>query len=157
MPTEIERKFLVHTDSYKKEAFKKSYIKQGFLNSNKERVVRIRIKNETAFLTIKGPSNTSGTSRYEWEKEISLSDATELFKLCEEGIIEKYRYLVKSGNHIFEVDDFLGDNSGLVVAEVELISENQIFTKPKWLGNEVTGNEKYYNSNLSKYPFKDWE
>ena len=157
MPTEIERKFLVHTDSYKIEAFKKSYIKQGFLNSNKERVVRIRIKNETAFLTIKGPSNTSGTSRYEWEKEISLSDATELFKLCEEGIIEKYRYLVKSGNHIFEIDDFLGDNSGLVIAEVELISENQIFTKPKWLGNEVTGNEKYYNSNLSKYPFKDWE
>lgn len=156
MPTEIERKFLVKSTSFKKEAYQKNYIKQGFLNSNKERVVRVRIKDDNGFLTIKGPSNKNGTTRFEWEKEISFNEAQELFKLCERGIIEKHRYLVKSRNHTFEVDEFLGDNSGLVVAEIELISENENFIKPSWLGKEVTGEENYYNSNLSKHPFKNW-
>ncbi|OSY87132.1 adenylate cyclase [Tenacibaculum holothuriorum] len=156
MATEIERKFLVNSNKYKETSHKKNYIKQGFLNSNKERVVRVRIKDDTGFLTIKGPSNKEGTTRYEWEKEISLTEAKELFALCEKGIIEKYRYLVEVENHLFEVDEFLGDNNGLIIAEVELNSENESFIKPNWLDQEVTGDEKYYNSNLSKLPFKDW-
>ena len=156
MTFEIERKFLVISDQYKQVAYKKSYIKQGFLNSKKERVVRVRIKDNTGFLTIKGASNKSGTTRFEWEKEIDLKEAQNLFNLCEEGIIEKYRYLVKENNHTYEVDDFLGDNKGLVVAEIELENENEQFSKPNWLGKEVTGIVKYYNSNLSKLPFSKW-
>lgn len=156
MGLEIERKFLVKNDSYKKEAHTKIYIKQGFLNSDKNRVVRIRITDEKAFLTIKGKSNSSGTSRFEWEKEIPISEANELFNLCEPGIIEKTRFLVIIGNHVFEVDEFLHDNEGLVIAEVELSSENESYASPDWIGLEVTGNEKYYNSNLSKLPFKFW-
>ena len=156
MTFEIERKFLVISDQYKQEAYKKSYIKQGFLNSKKERVVRVRIKDDTGFLTIKGASNKSGTTRFEWEKEIDLKEAQDLFNLCEEGIIEKYRYLVKENNHIYEVDDFLGENRGLVIAEIELENENDQFSKPNWLGKEVTGSVKYYNSNLSKLPFSKW-
>lgn len=157
MTFEIERKFLVDSDIYKQLAYKKSYIKQGFLNSKKERVVRVRIKNNTGFLTIKGASNKSGTTRFEWEKEITKTEAESLLELCEEGIIEKYRYLVKVDNHTFEVDEFLGDNKGLLIAEVELENENESFTKPEWLANEVTGIIKYYNSNLSKEPFCKWE
>ncbi|APG66035.1 adenylate cyclase [Tenacibaculum todarodis] len=156
MALEIERKFLVNSDSFKEEAYQKNYIKQGFLNSNKNRTVRIRIMDDKGFLTIKGKSNKSGTSRFEWEKEISKNEAEELFFLCEKGSIEKYRYLIKSENHIFEVDQFLGKNQGLVVAEIELKSENEIFSKPNWLGKEVTGKKKYYNSNLSKKPFCNW-
>ena len=156
MTFEIERKFLVISDQYKQVAYKKSYIKQGFLNSKKERVVRVRIKDDAGFLTIKGASNKSGTTRFEWEKEIDLKDAQDLFNLCEEGIIEKYRYLVKENNHTYEVDDFLGENKGLVVAEIELENENEQFSKPNWLGKEVTGIVKYYNSNLSKLPFSKW-
>ncbi|WP_299155950.1 CYTH domain-containing protein [uncultured Tenacibaculum sp.] len=156
MTFEIERKFLVTSDNYKQQAYKKSYIKQGFLNSKKERVVRVRIKNDTGFLTIKGASNKSGTTRFEWEKEITKIEAENLLELCEEGIIEKYRYLVKVNEHVFEVDEFLGDNKGLLIAEVELKNENESFTKPEWLGNEVTGIVKYYNSNLSKKPFCKW-
>ena len=156
MTFEIERKFLVTSDNYKQQAYKKSYIKQGFLNSEKERVVRVRIKNDTGFLTIKGASNESGTTRFEWEKEITKIEAVNLLELCEEGIIEKYRYLVKVNEHVFEVDEFLGDNNGLLIAEVELKNENESFTKPEWLGNEVTGIVKYYNSNLSKKPFCRW-
>lgn len=156
MAVEIERKFLITSDAFKQASYKKNYIKQGFLNSDKNRVVRVRITDEEAFLTIKGASNKNGTSRYEWEKEISTTEATELLLLCEEGIIEKYRYLVKIGTHIFEVDNFLGDNNGLTIAEVELTSENETFTKPAWLGDEVTGITKYYNSNLSKHPFCKW-
>lgn len=156
MTFEIERKFLVTSDNYKQQAYKKSYIKQGFLNSEKERVVRVRIKNDTGFLTIKGASNESGTTRFEWEKEITKIEAENLLELCEEGIIEKYRYLVKVNEHIFEVDEFLGDNNGLLIAEIELKNENESFTKPEWLGNEVTGIVKYYNSNLSKKPFCKW-
>ncbi|MFY7670467.1 CYTH domain-containing protein [Tenacibaculum sp. MEBiC06402] len=156
MSIEIERKFLVNDESFKKEAYQRNYIKQGFLNSDKERVVRVRIKDEKGFLTVKGKSNASGTSRFEWEKEITKVEANDLMNLCEKGIIEKYRYLVKSGNHIFEVDDFLCENLGLVIAEVELSSENEDYIAPTWLGKEVTGKEEYYNSNLSKKPFTEW-
>jgi CYTH domain-containing protein len=156
MTFEIERKFLVTSTHYKQVAYKKSYIKQGFLNSKKERVVRVRIKDDTGFLTIKGASNKSGTTRFEWEKEIELKEAKDLFNLCEEGIIEKYRYLIKENNHTFEVDEFIGENIGLVVAEIELEDENENFTTPNWLGKEVTGIVKYYNSNLSKLPFSKW-
>ncbi|CAL2058455.1 CYTH domain-containing protein [Tenacibaculum sp. 190524A05c] len=156
MSIEIERKFLVKDNSFKEEAYQRNYIKQGFLNSDKERVVRVRIKDEKGYLTVKGKSNTSGTSRFEWEKEISKAEANDLMNLCEKGIIEKYRYLVKSGNHVFEVDDFLGDNLGLVVAEIELASENENYTSPIWLGEEVTGKTAYYNSNLIKKPYSEW-
>jgi len=156
MGLEIERKFLIASEAFKEDAYKKSHIKQGFLNSDKNRVVRVRLKDDTAFLTIKGKSNTSGTSRFEWEKEISVNEANDLFELCEEGIIEKYRYLIKSGNHTYEVDEFLADNFGLIVAEIELNSEEEQFEKPQWLGKEVTGDVKYYNSNLSKNPYKSW-
>ncbi len=155
MAQEIERKFLV-IGEFKKEAYQSNRIVQGFLSSNPERTVRIRIKGEKGFITIKGISNTSGTSRFEWEKEIALNEAEELLKLCETGIINKTRYLVKSGNHTFEVDEFYGENQGLVVAEIELSTENELFKKPVWLGNEVTGDKKYYNSTLSKKPFKTW-
>ena len=156
MSLEIERKFLVKNNNFKNEKHTKVYIKQGFLNSDKERVVRVRLKNDQGYLTIKGKSNTSGTTRFEWEKEILQKEAQDLFELCEKGIIEKYRYLITIGNHTFEVDEFLDDNEGLLVAEVELSSESEHFEKPEWLGKEVTGDIKYYNSNLSKLPFKDW-
>jgi CYTH domain-containing protein len=153
---EIERKFLVKNSDYKSEAFKKTRITQGFLNTHPERTVRVRIKGNTGFITVKGKSNQSGTSRFEWEKEIHLNEAEELLQLCETGVIDKTRYEVKSGLHIFEVDEFYGDNQGLIVAEVELSTENEAFLKPDWLGEEVTGNVTYYNSKLSKNPFKNW-
>ncbi len=153
---EIERKFLVTSDLYKTEAFKKSRIVQGFLNADKERTVRVRIKGDRGFLTIKGASINNGLSRFEWEKEISLVDAEHLLKICEKGVVEKTRYEVKIGNHIFEVDEFYGDNEGLVMAEVELTNETEAYEKPNWLGQEVTGDIRYYNSQLSKQPFKTW-
>ncbi len=156
MSLEIERKFLVKNESFKKDAFKKSYIKQGFLNSNKERTVRVRIIDDTAFLTVKGKSNLAGTIRFEWEKEIPVKEAQELMLLTEKTVIEKYRFYVKSDQHIFEVDTFLGENSGLIIAEVELSSENENFTKPSWIDTEVTGEIKYYNSSLSNTPFQLW-
>lgn len=156
MPIEIERKFFVKNDSYKSESFNILNIKQGFLNSNKDRVVRVRILDENGFITVKGISSKDGTSRFEWEKEISLSDANSLLSLCEETIIEKKRHLIKSKKNTFEVDEFLGENNGLVIAEVELNSVDEKFVKPDWLGEEVTGISKYYNSELSKIPFKKW-
>lgn len=153
---EIERKFLVKNNAFKDEAFKKTKVIQGFLNSNKERTVRVRITDNQAFLTIKGLSDDNGLSRFEWEKEISKMDAEALLKLCEKGLIEKVRYLIKSGNHTFEVDEFFGENEGLVIAEIELNHTTEIFIKPAWLGEEVTGNINYYNSQLSKHPFKTW-
>ncbi len=156
MSLEIERKFLLKNTDFKKEAHKKEYIKQGFLNSDKERTVRVRIKDTSGFLTVKGKSNSSGTTRFEWEKKIPKKEAEDLFNLCERGIIEKYRYLVKIDSHTYEVDEFLGENAGLLVAEIELSSENEFFKKPEWIGEEVTGDIKYYNSNLSKFPFKKW-
>jgi adenylate cyclase len=153
---EIERKFIVKNQSFKEEIHTKSIVSQGYLNSNPERTVRVRIKNDKGYLTIKGISNESGTSRYEWEKEIPLNEAVELFKLCEKGAIEKTRYEIKYGNHTYEVDEFHGDNEGLIIAEIELSSENEKFDKPNWLGDEVTGEQRYYNSNLSILPFKEW-
>lgn len=154
---EIERKFLVLSDSYKKEAATQKRIVQGYLNSNPERTVRVRIKGNQGFLTIKGKSNDAGTIRMEWEKEISLSDTEQLLTLCEKGAIDKIRYEIKSGIHTFEVDEFFGDNEGLTVAEIELSDENEVFEKPSWLGKEVTGDQRYYNSQLSNNPFKSWE
>ncbi len=154
---EIERKFLVTSEVFKNEAHKRMRIVQGFLNTNPERTVRIRIQGNDGFLTIKGKSNKSGLSRFEWEKQISLAEAEELLHLCEPGIIEKTRYEIYSDNHTFEVDDFMGENEGLIIAEIELDSENEPFSKPEWLGKEVTGDVKYYNSNLSKNPFKTWK
>ena len=156
MNIEIERKFLVKNLNYKSESFEKKYIKQGYLNSNKNRTVRIRVSNNTGFITIKGKSNKNGTSRFEWEKEISATEAEELLLLCEPTIIEKTRYLIKVGYHTFEVDEFAGENSGLVVAEIELNAEDEVFEKPNWLSKEVTGDLKYYNSSISKLPFINW-
>lgn len=153
---EIERKFLVTSDVFKDEAYKSERITQGFLNKDPERTVRIRLKNDKGYLTIKGLSNESGTSRFEWEKEIKKKDAEDLLELCEKGKIDKIRFKVKKGSVVFEVDEFFGDNEGLIVAEVELESEDQSFEKPNWLGKEVTGDKRYYNSELSKNPYKKW-
>jgi len=153
---EIERKFLVKNDSFKLESFKKEKIIQGFLSLVPERTVRIRIKGDLGFITVKGIGNRSGTTRFEWEKEISLKEATELLKICEPGIIDKTRYNIKSGEHTYEVDEFYGNNKGLKLAEIELTSEDETFNKPDWLGEEVTGNNKYYNSYLAEHPFKKW-
>ena len=156
MSVEIERKFLVKNDDFKNESHAKKNIKQGYLNSDKNRTVRIRIANDKAFMTIKGKSNATGTTRFEWEKEIKKEEAEDLLLLCEPSIIDKTRYLVKVGQHTFEVDEFYGDNKGLIIAEVELSDEAEKFTKPDWLNEEVTGDIKYYNSSISKLPFKDW-
>lgn len=153
---EIERKFLVNSEVFKSEAFRRTRIVQGFLNTNPERTVRIRLHGTDGYITIKGKSNQSGVSRFEWEKQISQADAEALLHLCEPGIIEKIRYEVSVGDHTFEIDDFMGENEGLIVAEVELGSEGEPFSRPDWLGEEVTGELKYYNSNLSKNPFKNW-
>ncbi|MCY1485655.1 CYTH domain protein [compost metagenome] len=154
---EIERKFLVKSDNFKAVAFAKNQIAQGYLNSHPERTVRIRIKGESGFLTIKGKGNESGVSRLEWETEIPLTEAKNLIKLCENGVIDKIRYEVKAGNHIFEVDEFFGDNEGLLVAEIELQSEDEAFEKPEWLGQEVTNDERYYNAFLSNHPYTTWK
>lgn len=131
-------------------------IVQGFLNTHPERTVRIRIFGDRGFLTVKGRSNDAGTSRVEWEKAIDVHEAENLLSLCEPGIIEKIRYNVPLGAHMFEVDEFFGDNLGLTVAEVELGAEDEVFEKPEWLGIEVTGDPKYYNSQLSRKPYKLW-
>lgn len=155
MSQEIERKFLVKGE-YKSQAYSQSRIVQGYISSARGRTVRIRIRDGKGYLTIKGASNASGTSRYEWEKEIPLDEAEELMKLCEPGVIDKTRYLVRSGKHVFEVDEFYGENEGLVVAEVELASEDEAFEKPGFLGQEVTGDIRYYNSQLMLHPYKSW-
>lgn len=156
MPQEIERKFLV-TGEYKSQSYAQSRIVQGYISSARGRTVRVRIRDTQGYLTIKGAANASGTSRYEWEKEIPLAEAEDLMKLCEPGIIDKTRYLVRSGNHTFEVDEFYGENEGLTVAEVELASEDESFVKPDFIGQEVTGDVRYYNSQLMKHPFTIWE
>ncbi|SNR72720.1 CYTH domain-containing protein [Lutibacter flavus] len=156
MNIEIERKFLVIGD-FKKKAIESFRIAQGFLSTVPERTVRIRIKDEKGFITVKGIGNESGTTRFEWEKEISLIDAENLLKLCEPTIIEKIRYIIPSENDLFfEVDEFLGKNEGLLIAEIELPSEDFKFAKPDWLGDEVTGQKKYYNSMIAKKPFCNW-
>jgi adenylate cyclase len=154
---EIERKFLVKSDQFKKEAFAQHKIAQGYLSSLPERTVRIRIKGERGFITIKGIGRQGGMSRFEWENEIPLGEALELLKLCEKGKIEKTRFEIQSGSHVFEVDEFYGENEGLIMAEIELDSETETFEKPDWLGEEVINDKRYYNAYLSKNPFKNWE
>lgn len=154
---EIERKFLITSQDFKKEAFTQNRIKQGYLSSVPERTVRVRVKADRAFMTVKGASNDSGLSRFEWEKEITLQDANQLLLLCEKGVIDKTRFEVKKGKHIYEIDEFYGENEGLIMAEIELNSENENFEKPSWLGQEVTSDNRYYNSYLSKNPYKNWK
>jgi len=155
MAQEIEKKFLV-TGDFKSLATKAIRITQGYLGSIPERTVRVRIKGDKGFITIKGKGSDSGASRFEWEKEIPVTEVEDLLKICEPGIINKTRYLVPAGKHTFEVDEFYGDNEGLVVAEIELESENEAFEKPAFLGREVTGDMKYYNAMLIKNPYKKW-
>ena len=153
---EIERKFLVTSNAFKTDAFSQNKIAQGYLSSVPERTVRVRIKGDKGFVTVKGISSDSGMSRFEWEKEIPVDEAENLLKLCEKGIIDKIRFNVKIGNHTFEVDEFHGENEGLIIAEIELNSENEVFERPNWLGEEVTNDKRYYNSYLSNHPFKNW-
>ena len=155
MAQEIERKFLVKGD-FKNFAKKETRITQGYLSSVPERTVRVRIKGEKGFITIKGIGSESGASRFEWEKEIPVEEVKELLKICEPGVIDKTRYLVEAGEHTYEVDEFYAENEGLTVAEVELNSEDEKFVKPEWLGEEVTGDVKYYNSMLMKNPYTKW-
>lgn len=155
MPQEIERKFLVKGD-FKSQAFQAERLTQGYLSSVPERTVRVRIRGKRGYLTVKGKSAESGVSRYEWEKEIPCEEARELLLLCEPGVIDKTRYCVKVGNHLFEVDEFHGENEGLVVAEVELSAEDEVFESPDWLGKEVTGDLRYYNAMLSRCPYRKW-
>lgn len=154
---EIERKFLVVNESYKELATSSTHIKQGYICSDRGRTVRVRIRGHQAFLTIKGPSFDNGLSRYEFEKEITLDDAEHLFRLCGPGVIDKTRYFVPVGNHVFEVDEFYGDNEGLVVAEVELSSVDDVFERPTFIGIEVTGDRRYYNSMLTLQPYNTWD
>lgn len=154
---EIERKFLVKKgDAYKSAAFSDSHIQQGYIPAQGA-TVRVRTRDDKAYLTIKGKSVNGGMTRYEFEKEITLDEAQHLLQLCQGGVIDKRRYLVKSGNHVFEVDEFYGDNQGLVVAEVELTSETEPFEKPAFIGREVTGDVRYYNSQLMKHPYAEWK
>jgi len=154
---EIERKFLVKGDGYKQQAYSHSHIQQGYICSSHGRTVRVRIRDERGYLTIKGPSENGGLSRYEFEKEITLDEAVHLMRLCEPGIIDKNRWLVKSGRHTFEVDEFFGENEGLVMAEVELGAEDEPYEKPDFIGQEVTGDRRYYNSHLRMNPFSEWK
>ena len=154
--TETERKFLVLSEDYKKEAVAQNRIMQGYLNSHPERTVRVRTKGSKGFLTVKGKGNASGTTRMEWEKEIPLADAEQLMALCERGVIDKIRYDIPVGSHTYEVDEFFGENEGLVIAEIELAHEDETFEKPQWLGSEVTGDERYYNAYLSNNPYTAW-
>lgn len=154
---EIERKFLVRGDDYKQQARSSSRIKQGYICSGHGRTVRVRLRDSQAFLTIKGPSLDGGLSRYEFEKEITFDEALSLFRLCEPGVIDKTRYLVDYGNHTFEVDEFYGENEGLVMAEVELSSPDEPYEKPDFIGKEVTGDHRFYNSHLRQNPYKKWK
>ena len=156
MAKEIERKFLVAGD-FKQGASESFRLIQGYISTDPDRTVRVRINGSHGFLTIKGRSSADGLSRYEWEKEIPVEEARELMELCGPGIIDKTRYLVPCGDHTFEVDEFYGSNQGLVLAEIELADEQETFQKPSWLGEEVTGDIRYYNSMLMKCPFTEWK
>ncbi len=155
MALEIERKFLV-AGEFKSLATSGSRIVQGYISSQRGRTVRVRLRDDKGYLTIKGPSLRGGLTRYEFEKEISKDEALSLLMICEPGIIDKVRWLVPAGRHVFEVDEFFGENAGLIMAEVELGSEDEAFERPAFLGREVTGNRLYYNSCLRAHPFKDW-
>ena len=155
---EIERKFLV-TGPFKDKAYDATRIQQGYIASGRGRTVRVRVRGEKGYLTIKGPSDRAGLARFEWEKEITVGDANELMRICEPGMIDKTRYLVKSpdGRHVWEVDEFYGENEGLVMAEIELDDENESFLKPDFIGREVTGDRRFYNSHLRQNPYKLWK
>jgi adenylate cyclase len=153
---EIERKFLVTSTAFLDEFRAKNRIVQGYLSSVPERTVRVRIKGDKGYLTIKGKSSDSGMSRMEWEKEIALEEAEQLLRLCEAGVIDKIRYEIPVGKHLYEVDVFSGENEGLILAEIELESENETFENPNWLGMEVTNDSRYYNAYLSQKSFKTW-
>lgn len=153
---EIERKFLVKKGgAYKRAAFSSSHIQQGYIPSETA-TVRIRLRDDKAYLTIKSKSTDGGLSRYEFEKEILPDEARELLKLCQGGVIDKHRYLVRSGNHVFEVDEFHGDNDGLVMAEVELAFKDESFEKPSFIGPEVTGDRRFYNKHMLRFPYSLW-
>lgn len=157
MNIETERKFLVRDDGFRSQAVRSIRIRQGYIAHETGKTVRVRISDDKGFLTIKGPS-ANGISRLEWEREISLQDAEELMVLCSGGMIDKTRFIIPAaGGRKFEVDEFYGDNEGLVMAEIELGSEDEAFDRPSWLGEEVTGDRRYYNSHLLSYPFKDWK
>lgn len=153
---EVERKFMVRGNSYRQLAYASDRIKQGYICSGHGRTVRVRLRGGRGYLTIKGPSLDGGLSRYEFEKEITPDEAEQLFRLCEPGIIDKTRYLVKSGQHSFEVDEFYGENEGLVMAEVELSAPDETYEKPAFIGKEVTGDRRFYNSHLRTNPFSVW-
>lgn len=153
---EIERKFLVRKDgSYKAMASSHSHIRQGYM-ACKGAAVRIRLRDDKAYLTIKGPSRNGGLSRFEFEREILVEEADEMFKLCVGGVVDKTRWIVPYEGHIFEVDEFHGINDGLLFAEVELKTEDEHFEKPPFLGPEVTGNRHFYNSHLLVNPYPQW-
>ena len=158
MAKEIERKFLVRGD-YSKEVFESHHIVQGYLCHVTGKTVRVRIVDGKAILTIKGPSDSSGIGRFEWEKEITLQDAEDLLTIAEPGLVDKTRHLVRNldGVHVWEIDEFHGDNEGLVVAEIELGSADEDFIRPEWLGEEVSMDRRYFNSSLIRHPFKDWK
>jgi CYTH domain-containing protein len=155
MQIEIERKFLVKDDSYKGQAVESYRIRQGYIAHDSGRSVRVRIRDGRGILTVKGPFIGLG-SRPEWEKELSLQEAEDLFQLCKPGYVDKTRWIIPAGNRSFEVDEFHGENEGLVMAEIELGSEDEAFEKPSWLGQEVTGDKRYYNSYIARNPFKTW-
>ena len=156
MATEIERKFLV-SGEFASETAESRHVVQGYLNSSRERTVRVRISGDRGFLTIKGVTSDSGMSRFEWEHEISIDEAEALMGLCEPGVIDKTRFIIPFAGHVFEVDVFHGANEGLVLAELELSSEDDEFERPHWLGKEVTGDVRYYNSMLMKQPYALWK
>ncbi len=153
---EIERKFLIEDASLLENLTGKA-IAQGYLSIDPERAVRVRISDDKGFLTVKGKSNQSGTTRFEWEKEIDLSEAEELLKLCLPTVISKTRFTISQNDFVWEIDVFHADNAGLILAEIELESEDQKFDRPDWIGNEVTGDKRYYNAYLSQHPFKSWK
>lgn len=153
---EIERKFLVKNEDFKQKALAKKRITQGYLSADPERTVRIRCEDDNGYITIKGEGNESGMSRFEWEKEINLKETLALLHMCKDGIIDKTRYEINHGQHIFEVDVFHDVNEGLIIAEIELNSEDENFSKPDWLGEEVTGDDRYYNASLSQKPYSEW-
>ena len=157
MAVEIERKFLVKGD-FRKDIFSSERIIQGYMVALSQRSVRFRIRGDRGYITIKGPGNETGTTRFEWEKEIPVNEVEELLRLADPGTVDKTRHLVRNtdGIHIWEVDEFHGDNEGLIVAEIELGSEDESFDRPDWLGDEVTGDARYYNSRLRLHPYKDW-
>ena len=157
MAIEIERKFIVTNENYKALAFSSDRIAQGYICREGGNSARVRVRGDKGYITIKGPSLDGGLSRFEWEKEIPVAEALELLKLCHDGIIDKIRHLVKCGEHIFEVDEFFGDNEGLVIAEVELGDVGETFAKPDFIGQEVTGDKRYYNSRLTRFPYKSWQ